>query len=64
MLAQREMGVREAILLSVLLMYGVEFPSVVLMSLILFSALVFIAVLGVLFQLIGFGMGVRPDEAG
>ncbi|MBN2569011.1 MAG: flippase-like domain-containing protein [Deltaproteobacteria bacterium] len=58
------LGVREVILLSVLPRYGEEFSSVVLMSLILFSALVFISVLGLLFQLIGFGTGVRPDEAG
>lgn len=57
------LGVREAILSSVLPIYGVEPSAAVLMSMILFSALVFMAVLGAVFHLSGFRTGARPDEA-
>ncbi len=57
------LGVREAILSSVLPIYGVESSKAVMMSLILFSALVFMAFLGAVFHFSGFRTGVRPDEA-
>lgn len=57
------LGVREAILSSVLPIYGVEPSAAVLMSMILFSALVFMAVLGAVFHLSGFRTGAHPDEA-
>ena len=57
------LGVREAILSSVLPIYGVEPSAAVLMSMILFSALVFMAVLGAVFHFSGFRTGVHSDEA-
>jgi uncharacterized membrane protein YbhN (UPF0104 family) len=57
------LGVREATLAGLLPMYGVETSKAVMMSMILFSALVFMAVLGAFFHFGGFGTGVRPDEA-
>lgn len=45
------LGVREVMLVVLLAPYGVEKPQALLMSMILFSALVFMAVIGVLYQL-------------
>lgn len=56
------LGVREAILSTVLPIYGVEPSAAVLMSVILFTALVFMAVIGAVFHYGGFITGVRPDE--
>ena len=57
------LGVREATLAGLLPIYGVEPSKAVLMSMILFSALVFMAVLGAVFHFSGFRTGARPDEA-
>jgi len=57
------LGVREATLASLLPIYGVEPSQAVMMSMILFSALVFMAVLGAVFHFSGFKTGARPDEA-
>jgi len=57
------LGVREATLVGLLPIYGVETSKAVMMSMILFSALVFMAVLGAVFHFSGFRTGVRPDEA-
>ncbi|MCP4614622.1 MAG: flippase-like domain-containing protein [Planctomycetes bacterium] len=45
------LGVREAMLVVLLAPYGVEKPQALLMSMILFSSLVFVAFIGALFQL-------------
>jgi hypothetical protein len=45
------LGVREAMLVVLLAPYGVEKPQALLMSMILFSSLVFMAIIGALFQL-------------
>jgi uncharacterized membrane protein YbhN (UPF0104 family) len=45
------LGVRESMLISLLAMYGVDKPSALLMSMILFSALVFMGAIGAMFQL-------------
>ncbi len=45
------LGVREAMLVVLLAPYGVEKPQALLMSMILFSSLVFVAIIGALFQL-------------
>ena len=57
------LGIREAILSSVLPIYGVETSAAVLMSVILFSALVFMAVIGAIVHYGGFITGVSSDEA-
>jgi uncharacterized membrane protein YbhN (UPF0104 family) len=46
------LGVREFLLVSILSMYGVEKSAALLMSMILFSALVFMAVIGAICQLL------------
>jgi uncharacterized membrane protein YbhN (UPF0104 family) len=45
------LGVREAMLVILLAPYGVEKPQALLMSMILFSALVFMAIIGALYQI-------------
>lgn len=45
------LGVRESMLISLLAMYGVDKPSALLMSMILFSALVFMGAIGAVFQI-------------
>ena len=45
------LGVREVTLVGFLAVYGVEKPAALLMSMILFSALIFMAVIGSMFQL-------------
>ncbi len=45
------LGVRESLLISFLSMYGVGKPAALLMSMVLFSALVFMAGIGAIFQL-------------
>jgi hypothetical protein len=45
------LGVREATLVGFLAVYGVEKPAAMLMSMILFSALVFMAIIGAVYQL-------------
>ena len=57
------LGVREATLAGLLSIYGVEPSRAVLMSMILFSALVFMAIIGAFFNYSGFIKGVRPNEA-
>jgi len=56
------LGVREAVLSSVLPIYGVAPSKAVMMSMVLFSALVFMAVIGAFFNFCGFMTGVRPNE--
>lgn len=45
------LGVREATLVGLLALYGVEKPAALLMSMILFSAAVFMAIIGAMYQL-------------
>ncbi len=56
------LGVREAILSSVLPIYGVAASRAIMMSMILFSALVFMAVIGAVLNFCGFTTGVRSNE--
>ncbi|MBN2182690.1 MAG: flippase-like domain-containing protein [Sedimentisphaerales bacterium] len=56
------LGVREATLATILPIYGVEPPKAVMMSMMLFSALVFMAVIGAVFNFSGFMTGVRQNE--
>jgi hypothetical protein len=57
------LGVREATLTSLLPIYGIESSDALMMSMILFSALVFMAVVGGIFNFSGLMTGVRSDEA-
>jgi uncharacterized membrane protein YbhN (UPF0104 family) len=57
------LGVREATLVSLLPIYGVVPSKAIMMSMILFSALAFMAVIGAVFNFCGFVTGVHPDEA-
>jgi len=57
------LGVREATLAGLLSIYGVEPSTAVLMSMVLFSALIFMAIIGAFFNFSGFLTGVRSDEA-
>ncbi len=45
------LGVREVTLVGLLAIYGVDKPAALLMSMILFSALIFMAIIGAIFQL-------------
>jgi len=54
------LGVRESMLVSFLSMYGVDKPAALLMSMILFSALVFMAGIGAIFQLRWASAGATP----
>jgi hypothetical protein len=45
------LGVREVTLVGLLALYGVEKPQALLMSMILFSAVIFMAVIGAIYQL-------------
>jgi len=54
------LGIRESVLVSLLSMYGVDKPSALLMSMILFSALVFMAGIGAIFQLCWASMTFKP----
>lgn len=56
------LGVREATLATLLPLYGVAPSKAVMMSMVLFSALVFMAVIGAVFNFFGFMTGVRPNE--
>jgi uncharacterized membrane protein YbhN (UPF0104 family) len=56
------LGVREATLAGLLPIYGVEPSGAIMMSMILFSALVFMAVIGAVFNFCGFTAGVRSNE--
>ena len=57
------LGVREYMLVSLLSMYGVDKPAALLMSMILFSALVFMAGIGAIFQLRWASMASKPAGA-
>jgi len=56
------LGVREATLAALLPIYGVAPSKAVMMSMVLFSALIFMAVIGAVFNFCGFMTGVRPNE--
>ena len=56
------LGVREATLATLLPLYGAAPSKAVMMSMVLFSALVFMAVIGAVFNFCGFMTGVRPNE--
>lgn len=56
------LGVREATLAGLLPIYGVEPSRAIMMSMMLFSALVFMAVIGAVFNFCGFTAGVRSNE--
>jgi hypothetical protein len=56
------LGVREATLATLLPIYGAAPTKAVMMSMILFSALVFMAAVGAVFNFCGFTTGVRSDE--
>jgi uncharacterized membrane protein YbhN (UPF0104 family) len=56
------LGVREATLATLLPIYGAAPSKAVMMSMVLFSALVFMAVIGAVFNFFGFMTGVRPNE--
>ena len=57
------LGVREATLATLLPIYGVAPSKAVMMSMVLFSALVFMAIIGAVFNFSGFMMGVSQNEA-
>ena len=56
------LGVREATLAALLPIYGVAPSKAVMMSMVLFSALIFMAVIGAVFNFCGFITGARPNE--
>jgi uncharacterized membrane protein YbhN (UPF0104 family) len=56
------LGVREATLATILPLYGAAPSKAVMMSMVLFSALVFMAVIGAVFNFCGFMTGVRSNE--
>ncbi|NOR67274.1 MAG: hypothetical protein GQ528_07955 [Woeseiaceae bacterium] len=58
------LGVREVTLVGLLAVYGVEKPAALLMSMILFSALVFMAGIGSMFQLYWSIASRKEDSAG
>lgn len=58
------LGVRESMLISLLAMYGVDKPAALLMSMILFSALVFMGAIGAVFQIRWASAAGKPASVG
>ncbi|MHC4356093.1 MAG: lysylphosphatidylglycerol synthase domain-containing protein, partial [Planctomycetota bacterium] len=58
------LGVRESMLISLLSMYGVDKPAALLMSMILFSALVFMGAIGAMFQIRWASAARKPARVG